>query len=154
MTNEGKNLLIWKCHVTMTKKEAYISNGMKHQNQSLIFIHENKSPFSATSILFAYSTIASLDKLTCTDYVDFGNCQGRFGRLFWSKSDADYLDAKPKVFNKDDNKQFRLAQNLTLGEADFNQFMRLRNQLVNAAEIFAGEENLTPVLIPTMSKDM
>ena len=41
-----------------------------------------------------------------------------------------------------------------MGEADFKQFMRLRNQLVNAAENFAREENLTPVLIPTMSKDM
>ena len=41
-----------------------------------------------------------------------------------------------------------------MGEADFNQFMRLRNQLVNAADIVAREENLIPVLIPTMSKDM
>ena len=41
-----------------------------------------------------------------------------------------------------------------MGEADFNQFMRLRNQLVNAAEIVAREENLTPVLIPTVSRDM
>ena len=41
-----------------------------------------------------------------------------------------------------------------MAEADFNQFMRLRNLLVNAAEKFAEEENLTPVLIPTMSKDM
>ena len=41
-----------------------------------------------------------------------------------------------------------------MGAADFNQFMRLRNQLVNAAEDFAREENLTPVLIPTMSKDV
>ena len=41
-----------------------------------------------------------------------------------------------------------------MGEADFNQFMRLRNQLVNAAEKFAREKNLTPVLIPTMSTDM
>ena len=32
--------------------------------------------------------------------------------------------------------------------------MRLKNRLVNAAEIFAREEILTPVLIPTMSKDM
>ena len=37
-------------------------------------------------------------------------------------------------------------------EADFNQFMRLRNQLVNAAENFAREENLTPVLISKMSR--
>ena len=41
-----------------------------------------------------------------------------------------------------------------MGEADFNQFMRLKNQLVNAAENFAREENLTPVLITTMSRDM
>ena len=41
-----------------------------------------------------------------------------------------------------------------MGEADFHQFMRLRNQLVNAAENFAREENLTPMLIPTMSKDI
>ena len=33
-----------------------------------------------------------------------------------------------------------------------NQFLRLRNQLVNAAGNFGREENLTPVLIPTMSK--
>ena len=64
------------------------------------------------------------------------------------------LGCKTKVFRKDDKKEFRLVQNLTMGEADFNQFMRLRNQLVNAAENFAREENLTPVLIPKMSKDM
>ena len=64
------------------------------------------------------------------------------------------MDLKLKVFRKDEKKEFRLVQNLTMGEADFNQFMRLRNQLVNAAENFAREENLTPVLVPTMSKDM
>ena len=64
------------------------------------------------------------------------------------------MDVKLKGFKKDDNKEFRLAQNLTMGGAVFNQFMRLRNQLVNAAENFAREENLLPVLIPTMSKDM
>ena len=41
-----------------------------------------------------------------------------------------------------------------MGEADFNQFMRLRNLLINAVENFAREENFTPVLKPTMSKDM
>ena len=53
-----------------------------------------------------------------------------------------------------DNKEFRLVENPTMGEADFNQFMRLRNQLVNGAKNFAREENLTPVLIPTTSKDI
>ena len=80
---KGKNLLIWKCSVTMPRKVAYISNGMQLQNQSLTFIHKNKSRLSATSILshsnMVYNTTASLDKLTCTDYVDFGKCQDRFG---------------------------------------------------------------------------
>ena len=79
--------------------------------------------------------------------------QDRFGRFSWSKNNSNYLDVKLKIFKKDDRKEFRLVQNLTMGDEDFNQFMRLRNQLVNAAENFAREENLTPVLIPTMSKD-
>ena len=82
----------------------------------------------------AYNTTASLDKLTCIDYVDFGKCKDRFGRFFWSKNDSNYLDVKLKIFNKNDNKEFWLAQNLTMGEADFNQFMRLTTQLVDAAE--------------------
>ena len=49
---------------------------------------------------------------------------------------------------------FQLVQNLTMGGADFNQFMQFRNKLVNAAKNFARAENLTPVLIPTTSKDM
>ena len=102
----------------------------------------------------AYNTIASLDKLTCSDKVHFGKCQDRFGPFLLSKNDSNCLDVKLKVFKKDDNKELRLVQNLTMGEADFNQLMRLRNQLVFAAENFAREENLTPALIPTMSKDL
>ena len=86
--------------------------------------------------------------------MDFVKCQDRSGRFFWSKNDYNYMDVKLKVFRKDDKKEFRLVQNLTMGEADFNPFMRLRNQLVNAAKNFARDENLNPVLIPTMSKDM
>ena len=72
---------------------------------------------------------------------------------FWSKNHSNYLDAKIKLFKKDDNKEFQLVQNLTIGEAEFNQSMRLRNQLVIAAENYAREENLSAVLIPTLSKD-
>ena len=82
----------------------------------------------------AYNTTAILDKLSFTDYVDFGKFHERFGRFSWSKNDSNYLDVKLKVCKKNDNKEFQLAQNLTMGEADFNQFMQLRNQLVNAAE--------------------
>ena len=102
----------------------------------------------------AYNTTASLDKLTCTDFVDFGDFQNRFGQFSWSMNDCNYLDVKLKKFKKVDNKEFRLFQNLTKREADFTQFMRLRNQLVNAATNIARGENLTPVLILTMSKDM
>ena len=48
----------------------------------------------------------------------------------------------------------QLVNKITMREADFNQFMRLRIQLVVAAEYFATEEILTSVLIPTTSKDM
>ena len=41
-----------------------------------------------------------------------------------------------------------------MGGTNFNQFMRLRNELVSAAKNFGREENLPPVLIPTMSKEM
>ena len=103
----------------------------------------------------AYNTTASLDKLTCTDYVDFGNSQDRFGRFSWSKTDSNYLHIKIKVFKKEDkNAKLRLRQNLSMGEADFNQFIPQRNQLVVAADNFLREQNLLPVLQSTLSKDM
>ena len=103
----------------------------------------------------AYNTTETLDKLTCTDYVDFGKWQDRFGRFSWTKNDSNYLDIKLKVFKREDkNAEFRLRQNLSMGEADFNQFIRQRNQLVVAADNFLREENLSPVLQSTLSKDM
>ena len=98
------------------QNHAYISNEIQLQNRSLTLIHKNKSLLSGTSILsrspMAYNTTASLDKLTCTDYVDFGKYQDRFGRFSWSKNDSNYLDVKLKVFRKDDKKKFRLVQNV------------------------------------------
>ena len=67
------------CHDTMTQRDAYISNRLQLQNQSLPFIRKIKSLLLVTSILsqspMAYNTTAFLDKLTCTDYVEFGKCQ-------------------------------------------------------------------------------
>ena len=103
----------------------------------------------------AHNTTASLDKLTCTDYVDFGKCQDRFGRFSWSKNDSNYLDNKLKVFKREDkNAEFRLRQNLSMREADFNQFLRQRNQLVVAADNFLRQQSLSPVLQYTLSRDM
>ena len=103
----------------------------------------------------AYNTTETLNELACTDYVDFGKCQDRFGQFFWSKNDSNYLDIKLKVFKREDkNAEFRLRQNLSMGEADFNQFIRQRNQIVVAADHFLKEQNLSPVLQSTLSKDM
>ena len=87
--------------------------------------------------------------------MDFGKCQDRFGRFFWSKNDSNYLDIKLKVFKREDkNAEFCLRQNLSMGEADFKQFIRQRNQLDVAADIFLREQSLSPVLQSTLSKDM
>ena len=102
----------------------------------------------------AYNTTATWDKLACTDYVDFGKCQDRFGRISWSKTSFDYLDVKLKVFKRDEKKQFRLTQNLTMGESDFNQFIRLRNQLAVAIREFSKEETLPPLQVKLLAKDM
>ena len=64
------------------------------------------------------------------------------------------MDVKLKVFKKDENKIFGLAQNLTLGETDFIQFKRLRNQLVVAVKDFSKEENVTTVQAKLLSKDL
>ena len=103
----------------------------------------------------AYNTTASLEKLTRTDYVDFGKCQDRFERSFWSENDSNYLDIKLKVSRTENkNAKFRIRQNFSIGEADFNQFIRQTNQLVVAAENFLREQNLLTVLQSKLSKDM
>ena len=159
MTKKGKNLLIWKCHVTMTNEYAYISNEKQLRNHCSTCILKNQLAFfsyqHSSRSPMAYNTTETLDKLTCTDYVDFGKSQDRFGRFSWSKNDSNYLDIKLKVFKREDtNAEFRLRQNLSMGEADFNQFIRQRNQLVVAADNFLRGENLSPVLQSTLCKDM
>ena len=120
---------------------------------------KTNSLLSATSILsrspMAYNTTELSEILACTDFVDFGKSQDRFGRFSCSKNDSNYLDIKLKVFKRENkNAEFRLRQNLTMGEADFNQFIRQRNQLVVAADKFLREQNLSPILHSTLSKDM
>ena len=156
MTKKGKNQLIRKYHVTMARTKA-----VTYSSQIIVQLSFSKinSLLSATSILslspMAYNTTASLDKLACTDYVDFGKSQDRFGRFSWTKNDSNDLDIQLKVFKREDkNAEFRLRQNLSMGEADFNQFIRQRNQLVVAADKFLREQNLPPVLQSLLSNDM
>ena len=43
------------------------------------------SPNNKNESEMVYNTTATLDKLSCTDYVDFGKCQERFGRFSWTQ---------------------------------------------------------------------
>ena len=61
---------------------------------------------------------------------------------------------KLKVFKKDENKQFRLIQNLTMGEPDFNQFIPPMIRLVVVVRDFSKEENLPPARVKLLAKDM
>ena len=65
------------------------------------------------------------------------------------------MDINLKVLKGEDKTaEFRVRQNLSMGEADSNQFIRQRNQLVLAADNFLREQNLSRVLQSTLSKDM
>ena len=95
----------------------------------------------------AINTSPTSDKQTCTDYVDLGNCQERFGRFSWTKNDPNYLDIKLKVFNREnEDAEVWLRQGFTMGESDFNQFIRQRNQLVVAVDNILTDQILSPVL--------
>ena len=100
----------------------------------------------------AYNTTDPLEKLTYGSFVGLQKCNDKFGKFSWFKTDSHYLEVNLKLFKKDDNRHFRLVQNLTVGEADFSPLMQLRNQLVLAAENFCRNENFSPVLIPALSK--
>ena len=157
MSKKGENLLIWKNHVTMITRDTYKSNQCRSksfsnflsQKQSTSFSYQHSNSFTHDLQHYCFLGQSNLYRLC-----GLGKRQDRFGQISWSKNDSNYLDVKLKEFRKDDKKEFRLVQNFTIGEADFNQFMRLTNQLVNAAVNFAREETLTPVLIPTMSRDI
>ena len=103
----------------------------------------------------AYNTTETLEKMACTDFVGFGKCQERFGRFSWTKNDSNYCDIKLEVFKREDKiTKFRQRQNFSKGEADFNQFIRQRDQLVVAANNFLREQKLSSVLQSTLYKDM
>ena len=57
------------------------------------------------------------------------------------------------MFEKDNNKDLHRVLNVTMGEADFNEFKQFRNQPIIAVKNFDSAENVSPVLIPTMSRD-
>ena len=106
---------IRKGYATMTRK-AYMRNKLQLQNHSSVFMYKNESLLSATNLLsrypMAYNTASSMDKLTCTDILDFGNCEKRCGRFSWYRNDSNYLDVKLDVFKRNENRDLRLVQDL------------------------------------------
>ena len=91
-----------------------------------------------------YNTSPTLEKQTCTDYVDFGKCQDIFGQFSWTINDSNYLDFKLNVFKKESkDTELRLSEHFATGETDFV-----------AADNFLRGQNLSPVLQSTLSKDM
>ena len=106
MLENQKNQLLRKYHVTMTKKVAYKWNNLQLQNHSSTINLKKTSLPSATNVASpqpkpkASDTTASMDKLTCPDYVDFGKIQDRFGQFSWSKNDSNYMDKKSQSFRK------------------------------------------------------
>ena len=110
---------------------VYLQKSLIHSFlQNYIVLLLLTSPNNKIESEMAYNTLAFLDQLAGTDYGDFDKCQDRFGQISWSKSSFDYLDVKHKVFKKEENKEYRLAQN------------------------FSKEESLTPVQVKLLAKDM
>ena len=60
---------------------------------------------------------------------------------------------KSSKFSGKLTEDFRQLPNFTMRESDFNQFMRLRAQLVTAVGKFGREQTLFPIQMPKMSKD-
>ena len=147
-------MLRWKFTKWIWKQQIFELQRLL-PNMAFTYKYGNTSPNNKIESEIAYNTTATLDKLSCTDFVDFGQCQERFGRFSWTKKDSKNLDIKLKVFKREDkNAGFQLRQNLLMGEADFNQFIWQGNQLVLAADNFLREQNLSPVFHSTLSKDI
>ena len=120
MTKKGKNLLLWKCHVTMTKKDAYISNGMQIQNHSLAFIHKNKSLLSPNSIP-SRSRMAQhycfLGQANFNRLCGLWEVSRQIWRNFLVQKRLPLLGSQLKVFKRaDENAELRLRQNLSMGK--------------------------------------
>ena len=98
-----------------------------------------------------FNATVSRDKLSCTIYAEFENVS-RVLVVYLSRFDIRYMDVKFNVFKKDDNRGFCPNQKITTGESDFNQFLRLINELSLAAKNIRRDQNLSFIRITTKSK--
>ena len=143
-------------HMTMTQKEAYISNNLQHQSHSLTFFPKKSHFFQLPS----FQTNDHTPRFKTVLHRWASSLVPTLWTLENSKlfclvqNDSDYLNIKLEVLTKNENTDFRLVRNFSMGEAVFNQFMQLRNQLVFAAEHFGRDQTPSTIQITTMSKDI
>ena len=64
------------------------------------------------------------------------------------------LGCRTQSFHERWQQRFSASTQFYNGRVIFNQFRKLRNELVVTAEKFGGEQTLTPIQIPTISKFM
>ena len=143
----------------MTKKDTYISNEKQLQNHCSTFILKNQlASFSYQhSISFTHGLqyYRNLGQANLHRLCGLWQESRQIWTLFLVQKRLQLFGYYTKSVQEEDKKaEFRLRQNLSLGEADFNQFIRQRNQLVVAADNFLKKQNLSPVLQSTLSKDM
>ena len=111
------------------KKEALIGNVLLLQNLSLTFNFKNKQIVSFSYHCFsvlspqakpmADNVTASMEKLSCTDYVDLVKSEARFGQFSVSKDDSEKLDVLLKLLKINGNLDFRLIQDITMRWSEF-----------------------------------
>ena len=121
--------------LTRIKEVTYSSEIIVQSLNQIVF--SGKSNISAQ--IMAHNTSPTLDKQTCTDYVDFGHFSG-------TKNNSIYLEIKLELFKrKNKDTEFRLRKNFTMGEADFYQSIRQKNLKAAAADNFLRKQNLSSV---------
>ena len=107
-----------------------------------------------------YNATPSVDKLLSTGFLDFGNHEkNRFGRISWSKHEKNgantkFLEIQVKVFRRNEQGEFKVFQNINMGELDFKDFIRMKTELVDAATDFGKQQNLQPITLRPFSRDM
>ena len=133
----------------MTNKEAFKSNSFELLSQTSPFMDRKYSLLSATTSMISHSpmadnTTASLDKITCPNYVDFVNCRKRLGQFSCFKTDSNFLDNNLKLIKIHDNREsskchigksrFQLVHTIEASADHCSKKVWYRRKLVTSAD--------------------
>ena len=145
----------------MTKKDAFLSKRLQLQNHPLPFILDKNSIHSATSSLSPEQKSHGLHHSCFHGQANLNRPRKhwKIPRQIWvillvRRNRRQLYRYKTQSFQERWQQNFRINQNITMGESVFHHFIQMSNQLVIAAKDFRREQILAPVQTPTMSKDM